>query len=94
MGRMTLMLRTLFLVAVIGALLLPIGLAIGRSWLLSIPPVLALAYLGYLLLQRPESVTSITLVASVLFVVVADTWILAGVALRHRTAHDGQDTPR
>jgi len=81
---MTLMLRTLFLVAVIGALLLPIGLAIGRSWVLSIPPVLAFAYLGYLLLRSPESVTSITLVALVLFVVVADPWILAGVALRHR----------
>jgi hypothetical protein len=45
---------------------------------------LAFAYLGYLLLRSPESVTSITLVALVLFIVVADAWILAGVALRHR----------
>jgi hypothetical protein len=84
--RVVVVLRTLFLVAIIGALLLPIGVAIGRSWLLSIPPVLAFAYIGYLLLRSPETITSITLVALVLFVVVADTWLLAGIALRHRMA--------
>ncbi len=79
-GHMMVMLRSLFLVVFIGALLLPIGVAIGRSWLLRIPPVAALAYLGYLMLRRPQSVTLITLVALALFVVVADTWMFAGVA--------------
>jgi hypothetical protein len=83
---MAVMLRTMFIVAVIGALLLPIGIAIGRSWLLSIPPVISLWYFGYLLAKRPDSITSMTVVALMLFAVVADAWLLAGVALRHRSA--------
>jgi hypothetical protein len=81
---MTLLLRTLFLVGFIGIVFLPIGAAIGRSWLLSIPPVAALAYLVYLVLQKSQSVTAILLVALVLFAFVADAWMSAGIALRHR----------
>jgi hypothetical protein len=81
---MTLLLRTLFLVGFIGILLLPIGVAIGRSWLLSIPPIAALAFFVYLVVQSPQSVTVILVAALLLFVFVADTWMSAGIALRHR----------